>query len=126
MGGGDGGTGPIFLTTALDGCEWSSSRLYRFTHQETASDTHWVGPRAGLDAVEEREIFCPYREPNSDFSAVQPTAQSLYRPSSWLRDLTLGTRLCTQADVLYSPRLCLYLLRIRTYGLFKNALNICT
>jgi hypothetical protein len=40
---------------ALDGGEWSASRLGRFTPKERAPGTHWiggwVGPRAVLDAV---------------------------------------------------------------------------
>jgi hypothetical protein len=41
-----------FLTWALDGGEWSTSRPGRFTPTESASSTHWiggwVGPRAGI------------------------------------------------------------------------------
>jgi hypothetical protein len=44
----------VFLTSALDGGEWSASRPGCFTPREKARDTHciggWVGPRAGLDA----------------------------------------------------------------------------
>jgi hypothetical protein len=52
----------IFLTSALVGGEWSASRPCRFT-----SGTHWigglVGPRAGLDDVEERKFLTlPGRE----------------------------------------------------------------
>jgi len=43
------------LTSALDGAEWSASRLCCFTPRERAPGTHWlgswVGPRAILDAV---------------------------------------------------------------------------
>jgi hypothetical protein len=46
----------IFLTSALDGGEWSATRLYRFTPGKRAPGTHWiggwVGSRAGLDDVE--------------------------------------------------------------------------
>jgi len=42
--------------------------LGRFTHRESAADTHltggWVGSRAGLDAVTKRQIPYPCREPN--------------------------------------------------------------
>jgi hypothetical protein len=48
----------IFLTPALAGGEWSSSRLGRFTPWERAPGTHWIGgwvdPRASLDNVEKR------------------------------------------------------------------------
>jgi hypothetical protein len=46
----------IFLTSALVGGEWSTSRPGRFTPGERASGTHWIGGwvdlRAGLDDVE--------------------------------------------------------------------------
>jgi len=49
-----------FLTSALDGCEWSASRPDRFTPKEIGPGTHWigglVGHRAGLDAVVKRRI----------------------------------------------------------------------
>jgi hypothetical protein len=51
-----GGIAPTFLTTALDGGEWSASRPDCFISRERAPGTHWVGglvgPRAGLGAVE--------------------------------------------------------------------------
>jgi hypothetical protein len=49
---------------------------------ERAPGTHyvggWVGLRAGLDAVEERNNYCPYGESNPD---LQPRSLSLYRQS---------------------------------------------
>jgi hypothetical protein len=57
-----------FLTSAVDGSEWSASRPGRFTLRERTPDTHWiggyVGPRAGLDAVVRRKIPSPYRNSN--------------------------------------------------------------
>jgi hypothetical protein len=51
----------IFLTSALDGREWSASRPGRFTPWVIAPDTHWIGgwvdPRAGLDNVEKRKFL---------------------------------------------------------------------
>jgi hypothetical protein len=57
-----------FLTSALDGGEWSASCLCCFTPGETAIGTHWiggwVGPRTGLDAVEKRKaLHVPGIEP---------------------------------------------------------------
>jgi hypothetical protein len=53
---------PPFLTLALDGGEWSASRLYRFNSGERAPGTHWkrrwLGPRAGLDDVEYENLLC--------------------------------------------------------------------
>jgi hypothetical protein len=40
-----------------------------------------VDPRAGLGAVEKREISCLCLESNRDSLVVQPVAYSLYRPS---------------------------------------------
>jgi hypothetical protein len=51
----------VFLTSALVGGEWSASRPSRFTPGEIAPGTRWiggwVGPRTGLDDVEERKIL---------------------------------------------------------------------
>jgi hypothetical protein len=48
----------IFLTSALVGGEWSTSRPGRFTPGERDPDTHcigdWVDPRAGLDSYRTR------------------------------------------------------------------------
>jgi hypothetical protein len=55
-----------FLTSALDGAEWSASRPGRFTLRELGPGTHWiggwVGPRAGLDVVVKRKIPSLRRE----------------------------------------------------------------
>jgi hypothetical protein len=79
---GSGGVAPPFLTSALDGGEWSASRPARFTPGERAPGTHWitdwVGPRAGLDTAKKREISCPCRESNSNRPA---RSSSLYRLS---------------------------------------------
>jgi hypothetical protein len=68
-----------FLTSALDGDEWSASRPGRFTPGGIALGTHWigswVGPRAGLDAVENRRNLSLA---GNRTLAVQP---SLYRLS---------------------------------------------
>jgi hypothetical protein len=70
------------LTSALDGGEWSASYPGRYTPEERASGTHWiggwVGPRAGVDDVEKRKFltllgleFRPLGHPTR--------SQSLYR-----------------------------------------------
>jgi hypothetical protein len=70
-----------FLTSALDGGEWSSLLRGRFTRRGRgwAPDTVWIGswmdPTAGLEAWEEGEIFCPYRESNH----VQSLSWLLYQ-----------------------------------------------
>jgi hypothetical protein len=59
--GGSGRTAPPFLTSALDGGEWSASRPGLFIPGERAPGTHWIGgwvdPRAGLDDVEKRKFL---------------------------------------------------------------------
>jgi len=49
-----------FLTSALDGGQWSASRPGRFTPRERGPGTHWiggwVGPIVGLNAVAKRKI----------------------------------------------------------------------
>jgi hypothetical protein len=68
-----------FLTSALDGGEWSASRSDRFTPRERAPGTHWiggwVGPRAVLDTVVKRKIPSPRWESNPITPIVQPVAQ---------------------------------------------------
>jgi hypothetical protein len=65
----------ISLTSALVGGEWSVSCPDHFTPKERAPSTHriggWVGPRAGLDDVENR-IFLIL--PGLNPSLVQPVA----------------------------------------------------
>jgi hypothetical protein len=81
-----------FISSALDGGEWSASRPGRFTPREKAPDTHWiggwVGPRGGLDAVMKRKILSPCRD--SSPSIIQPVAQryatELYRLTELPRD----------------------------------------
>jgi hypothetical protein len=73
----------VFLTSTLDGGEWSASRPGRFTPGVRAPGTHLIGgcedPRASLDAVAKRKN--PIIEfPGSITLVVQPVAQSL----SWL------------------------------------------
>jgi hypothetical protein len=71
----------VFLTSALDGGEWSASRPCRFT-----PGSHWiigwVGLRVGLDAVEKRKSFhC--RESNPGRPACCPTPYRLSYPDSY-------------------------------------------
>jgi hypothetical protein len=57
---GSGGTAPPFLTSGLDGGEWSASRSCRFTPEERGPCIHWTGGWMGLrtspDAVEKGTI----------------------------------------------------------------------
>jgi hypothetical protein len=50
-----------FLTSALDGGEWSASRFCHFTLEERASITHWTrcgeDPTAGLDEMEKLKFL---------------------------------------------------------------------
>jgi hypothetical protein len=58
---GSGCIDPLFLTSALVGGEWSTSRPGRFTTGERAHGTHWIGGwvdlRAGLDNLEKRKFL---------------------------------------------------------------------
>jgi hypothetical protein len=69
-----------FLTSALDGSEWSASHPGLFTPGERASGTlliSWAGSRVGLDVVAKRQnlllILAWNRNP-----VVQSISQSLY------------------------------------------------
>jgi hypothetical protein len=68
-----------YFTSALDGGEWSASRLGRFTPRERAPGTHWMGGRVGLravlDAVVKRKIPNSRWESNPRTRIVQPVAQ---------------------------------------------------
>jgi hypothetical protein len=58
-----GGIDPPLLTPALDGSEGSASSPGRFTPKDRIPGIHWirgwVGPTAGIDAVEIEENFLP-------------------------------------------------------------------
>jgi hypothetical protein len=60
---GSGDIAALFLTSALDGGDWSASRPGHFTPGERFPGNHWiggcVGRRAGLDAVEEKNLALP-------------------------------------------------------------------
>jgi hypothetical protein len=58
---GGGGVAPLFFTSALDGDEWTVSRLDRFTPGERVPCTHWIdgwlSPITDLDDMEKRKIL---------------------------------------------------------------------
>jgi hypothetical protein len=62
----------------LDRGERSASHSGRFTLRERTPGAHWVkgrvGLRAGLDAVEKRNVFCLCQESNPSPSAFHPIA----------------------------------------------------
>jgi hypothetical protein len=49
----------VFLTSAVDGVQWSASRPVCFIHRERNLDSHCIGSRVGLrgglDAMEKRK-----------------------------------------------------------------------
>jgi hypothetical protein len=68
-----------FLTSALDGGEWSASRPGRALLPGKDHGTYctegWVGPRAGLDTEERGKIHCPCQGSNLDRPVVQSVAR---------------------------------------------------
>jgi hypothetical protein len=69
----------LFMTSALDGGEWSASRPGRTIPLEKGTPgTHctggWVGPRAGLDTQARGDILCLCRGSNPDRPVFQPAA----------------------------------------------------
>jgi hypothetical protein len=79
------------LASELVGGEWSVSRFGRFTPEERAPGTHWIGGwvdhRVGLDDVEKRKFLTL---PGLELQPLsRPTrSQSLYRPLLWARAKT--------------------------------------
>jgi hypothetical protein len=80
---GSGGIAPPLLILALDGGEWSVSRHGRFNPPPgttppvtllTFLTGGWVGPRAGLDVMEERNTSCLCRPvpPYTDWTFLAP------------------------------------------------------
>ena len=69
---------PSFLILVLDRDKWSVSRPGRFSAVEIVPANHWtvgwMGRKAGFEPLEEREVFCPYREPDEGRSIVQPSS----------------------------------------------------
>jgi len=69
-----------FLTWALDRGEWSVTLSGRFTPQERAPGTHWIGgwvePKDGLDAVVKRKVPALSGTRTPDHPAHSP---ALYR-----------------------------------------------
>jgi hypothetical protein len=81
-----GGSGIIaspFLTSTLDGGEWPTSRIGRFTPRERSPYTLWigssVGPRDGVNTVEKKRKSLAYARIRTP--AVQSVAVRLYRLS---------------------------------------------
>lgn len=66
--------GSAILTSPRDGSERSVSRPSHFTPGETVHGTHclgdWVGPTAGLDAMEKEETSFHHRKSNRDSSVA--------------------------------------------------------
>lgn len=62
------------LTSPFKGEDWTASCPGRRTAGEetlTHETGGWVGPSAGLDTLEKRQICCPYRESSHDSLVVQ-------------------------------------------------------
>jgi hypothetical protein len=65
------------LNIGTNGGEWSDSRAGRFTSGKIAPGSYcigrWVGPRAGLDAINKRKSLSPAEKQKP--SVVQPVAR---------------------------------------------------
>jgi hypothetical protein len=52
-----------------------------FTHEETAPGTHcirgWIGPRVGLEIIENRKYLASTGKQTPDYSVAQPTVYAL-------------------------------------------------
>jgi hypothetical protein len=72
---GGGGIAPPFLTSALDGDEWSASHNGSLTPRETVPSAQWIGswvdPKAGLGTVEKEKSLATAED---RIPAVQPEA----------------------------------------------------
>jgi hypothetical protein len=70
---GNGSIAPPFLTPALDGDEWSASKLCRFTF----GDPHPVsrGFKTDMYAMEKRNISFLCSKSNPELSVVQPSSE---------------------------------------------------
>jgi hypothetical protein len=66
----------LFLASAVEGGEWSTSLHCRFNPGETDPGTYWtgrwLGPRIGMDVMEKRKLCSSYCESNLDYSVFQP------------------------------------------------------
>jgi hypothetical protein len=86
---------PPFLTSALDGGEWSASQPGRLTLGEIDRWTNWVrsrvGRRIGLDAMKKRKMSCPFRESIPGRPAHSPSPYRLNYPSFETTRLLLET-----------------------------------
>jgi hypothetical protein len=78
----------LFLTSALDGEEFSALRAGHFVSGERAPSTNWlgawVGPRTNLDAVGKREVSFHCRKSNSGRPAHSPSLFQLNYPGSFM------------------------------------------
>jgi hypothetical protein len=71
-----------FLTSALEGVEWSASRPGRALPPGYLYIGGWVGPRAGLDAEVRGKILCLCRESNPGRPVRSQTLILLSYPGS--------------------------------------------
>jgi hypothetical protein len=75
------GTDPPFLTSALDGGEWSDSRPDRFIPGKRTAGIHWTGvwvSRSGHCGTEKNFLPLPEIEP---LSSIQQTVTKSTEPS---------------------------------------------
>jgi hypothetical protein len=89
-----------FLTSVLNGVQWSASYPRHFTPRERAPSTQWIGdcvsPRASMDMVVTRTISSPYWDLNPNHSACTLNHTNLYLHSESHHHLA-NKYLCTCA-----------------------------
>jgi hypothetical protein len=88
-----------FLTSSLDGGEWSASRPGRFTSKEITPGCHWIGgwmgPRASPDCVEKTKSYTAVNiihnlcdlNPSTTVSKFHRLNITLYGCEIWSPDL---------------------------------------
>jgi hypothetical protein len=94
---GSGGIAPSFLTSELNGGEWSAPQPCRFAPEEISPGTRcvggWVGHRASLDAGNQTPIFlvCPTGNPVTISTELSQLYSLLWKRPQTHEGVSTGT-----------------------------------